>query len=258
MSTPEKTLNPDSGKSRVMTMMFIRVLVAAGWASGIMFMIFLFTGSFTLIPLRFSLSDALVMDGILSVLFFLQHSIFVRRGFKQWLGNFMPERYLNAFYGLTSGIALMLVLIFWQKTSPVITEAEGMFHWILRGLFFLSLYGFYLGVRALGSFDALGVKPLILYEKGREERPQQIIIKGPYRWVRHPLYLFMIVLIWSCPALTYDRLLFNILWTIWIVIGTYLEDRDLHRTFGRSYREYSARVPMLVPYRVPEKEPLRL
>ena len=75
--------------------------------------------------------------------------------------------------------------------------------------------------------------------------------KGPYRWVRHPLYLFLIVIIWSCPVLTFDRLIFNIMWTFWIVIGTYLEDRDLHREFGSQYLEYSSRVPMLVPYRIP-------
>jgi len=30
------------------------------------------------------------------------------------------------------------------------------------------------------------------------------------------------------------------------VIGTYLEDRDLHREFGSQYLEYSSRVPMLI------------
>ncbi|MCK7479628.1 MAG: hypothetical protein M0C28_21625 [Candidatus Moduliflexus flocculans] len=52
-------------------------------------------------------------------------------------------------------------------------------------------------------------------------------ITGPYRLVRHPLYLLSIVMIWSCPDLTTDRLLFNLLWTGWIVVGAYLEERDL-------------------------------
>ncbi len=73
-------------------------------------------------------------------------------------------------------------------------------------------------------------------------------ILGPYRWVRHPLYLFMIVLFWSYPSLTADRLLFNILWTIWIVIGTILEERDLVDDFGDTYRDYQTNVPMLVPH----------
>lgn len=58
----------------------------------------------------------------------------------------------------------------------------------------------------------------------------------------------MIVLFWSCPLLTADRLLFNILWPIWVVIGTILEERDLADDFGEPYRDYQATVPMLVPH----------
>ena len=73
------------------------------------------------------------------------------------------------------------------------------------------------------------------------------VVKGPYRWVRHPLYLFMILMIWSSPNLTMDRLLFNGLWTVWIVIGSILEERDLIFEFGDVYREYQQRVPMFIP-----------
>ena len=111
-------------------------------------------------------------------------------------------------------------------------------------------------MKSLGSFDALGVNPLMRYISNRPDKPQQIIAKGPYQWSRHPLYLFLIVLIWACPVLTLDRLIFNIMWTFWIVIGTYLEDRDLHREFGSQYLEYSSRVPMLIPYRIPGNKPV--
>jgi protein-S-isoprenylcysteine O-methyltransferase Ste14 len=76
------------------------------------------------------------------------------------------------------------------------------------------------------------------------------VVKGPYRWVRHPLYLFMTLMIWSCPDLTADRLLFNGLWTVWIVIGSILEERDLVLEFGDVYREYQQTVPMFIPRRL--------
>jgi protein-S-isoprenylcysteine O-methyltransferase Ste14 len=180
----------------------------------------------------------------------------VRREFKQWLGKLMPDVYHNAFYGLTSVIALLLVLVFWQKSPTLIARTNGIIFWLLRGLFFLCLAGFFWGVKSLGSFDALGVKPLMRYINNRPGIPQQIIAKGPYRWVRHPLYLFLIIIIWSCPVLTLDRLIFNIIWTFWIVVGTYLEDRDLHREFGSQYLEYSSQVPMLIPCRIPGNKPV--
>ena len=58
-------------------------------------------------------------------------------------------------------------------------------------------------------------------------------------------------MIWCYPDLTADRLLFNVLWSAWIVAGTLMEERDLAVTLGDRYREYQSRVPMLIPWRVP-------
>jgi protein-S-isoprenylcysteine O-methyltransferase Ste14 len=57
----------------------------------------------------------------------------------------------------------------------------------------------------------------------------------------------MIILFWPAPLLTMDRLLFNTFWTIWVVAATVLEERDLTDDFGEAYRDYQAKVPMLVP-----------
>jgi len=235
--------------------MLIWILYILGPLSGFMLLVFLFMGSYTIIDLGLSAPAALLLDIVLSIIFFLQHSIMVRRGFKKWLGKFMREIYHNAFYGITSAITLLVVLLFWQRSSFLIAKADGIIYWLLRALFFLCLAGFFWGTKSLGSFDALGVEPLMRYINNRPAKPQQIIAKGPYRWSRHPLYLFVIILIWACPLLTLDKLIFNIMWSLWIMIGTYLEDIDLHREFGSQYREYSAQVPMLIPCRIPRNKP---
>ena len=36
-----------------------------------------------------------------------------------------------------------------------------------------------------------------------------------------------LVLLWSYQDLTADRLLLNITWSIWVIVGTVLEERDL-------------------------------
>lgn len=216
-----------------------------------MYILFLFIGSFTIIDLHLSEKNALLLDALLSILFFLQHSFLIRRNIRQKLTQFIPNEYYNAFYGITSGITLLLVMILWQKSSSSIITADGLYYWMFRALFCLSFLGFYWGVKSLGSFDALGVAPLLRYLDKKQNKPQPLVSKGPYRWVRHPLYFFMMILIWSCPVLTLDRLLFNILWCVWIIIGTILEDRDLLHEFGNQYREYQLQVPMLIPYRIP-------
>jgi len=60
------------------------------------------------------------------------------------------------------------------------------------------------------------------------------------------------LMIWSYPNLTADRMLFNVLCTIWMIIGTVLEERDLVVSFGKTYRDYQNKVPMLIPYRLPQ------
>jgi protein-S-isoprenylcysteine O-methyltransferase Ste14 len=57
-------------------------------------------------------------------------------------------------------------------------------------------------------------------------------------------------LIMACPDLTVDRLLFNVFFTVWMVIGAILEERDLVVTFGEAYRKYQRKVPMLIPYHI--------
>lgn len=46
-----------------------------------------------------------------------------------------------------------------------------------------------------------------------------------------------------------DRLLFALIWSCWIVLGTKLEEKDLVEEIGEDYRKYQSNVPMLVPYK---------
>jgi protein-S-isoprenylcysteine O-methyltransferase Ste14 len=119
----------------------------------------------------------------------------------------------------------------------------------MRMVFVLAIGGLLWGALALGAFDTLGLTPIRNRFEKQERRSSDLSIRGPYKWVRHPLYLFVILMIWAYPQLTIDRLLFNVLWTAWIVVGTWLEERDLVAEFGDQYREYQQRVPMLIPYR---------
>jgi protein-S-isoprenylcysteine O-methyltransferase Ste14 len=222
-----------------------------GFGSLIMFSIFLYLGSFSLFDLGLRQQEALYIDARLCLLFIAQHSIMIRRGVRKSLAKLIAEEYYSAFYSIASGIVLIVMILFWQKTPGLIASAGGIFHWVLRALFFLSIAGFSWGTRSLGSFDPFGVKTIMKHIHNKKPKPTPLTIRGAYQWVRHPLYLFSIVMIWSCPDLTADRLLFNVLWTTWIIIATMLEERDLVFEFGDQYRQYQAEVPMIIPYKYP-------
>jgi methanethiol S-methyltransferase len=222
-----------------------------GLSSMMLFSVFLFLGSFSLFDQGWKQSEALYMDTRLCLLFFAQHSILIRRKVRARLARWVPDEYYGAFYSITSGMVLMLVILWWQKTPVLLASADGIYHWMLRALFFLCIAGFSWASRSLGSFDPFGVKTIMHHIRNKKIKLMPLAAKGAYRWVRHPLYFFLLIMIWACPDLTADRLLFNILWTAWILGATMLEERDLIRDFGDRYREYQAQVPMIIPYRVP-------
>jgi protein-S-isoprenylcysteine O-methyltransferase Ste14 len=218
-----------------------------GGMSLLVFAIFLFVGSLNLLDMHLDESEVLWFDAGLSLLFFIQHSGMIRKPFHRWLARFIPEEYTAAIYAIASGIVLLLVILLWQKSTQTIIAPSGVFRWSFRAIFLFSLLGFYWGIKALRFFDPLGLRPILNRLRGRNPTPMPFTVAGAYRWVRHPLYLVMILMIWSCPDLTRDRLLFDLLWTVWIVIGSYLEEIDLIAEFGGAYREYQKRVPMLIP-----------
>ncbi len=233
--------------SKYAAYMMIGLVRILGAASLLVFVIFLFVGSLNLLDMHLDENRVLWLDAGLSLLFFIQHSGMIRKPFRRWLARFLSEEYTGAIYAIASGIVLLLVILLWQTSAQTVITASGLLRWSLRAVFFLSLLGFYWGVKALRFFDPFGLRPIFNRLRGRNPKPMPITVAGPYRWVRHPLYLLMILMIWSCPDLPRDRLLFNLLWTVWIVIGSHFEEIDLIVEFGDAYREYQKRVPMLVP-----------
>jgi protein-S-isoprenylcysteine O-methyltransferase Ste14 len=215
------------------------------------FMLFLYIGPFELVKLGLGESTALWLNSCLCLAFFLQHSLMIRRSFRKAVARFLPAEYDAAFFSIASGIVLLLMLVFWQESAYRLGGAQGTVRLLLRGVYLLSFAGFIWGMGALGVFDPFGLIPILDHLRGKKRPPVPFVVRGPYRWVRHPLYMFLILMFWSYPDLTADRLLFNVLWTGWMIVGTVLEERDLLASFGDAYRDYQTEVPMLIPCRLP-------
>ena len=66
---------------------------------------------------------------------------------------------------------------------------------------------------------------------------------GPYRLVRHPLMTGLLLCFWCASTFTAGHLLWAGGLTGYILLGTFLEERDLVARFGAAYRAYAAQVP---------------
>jgi protein-S-isoprenylcysteine O-methyltransferase Ste14 len=244
-------MKEDSAMQKSMEFIDYTVMVLAVVLGGVSVLMLALMGSFQIVHLGFSDPIVLLWDGILSFAFFLQHSGMVRKAFRVRLAAFIPPRYHGAIYSIASGAVLILVVVLWQRSEIQLLRLQGLPLWIARGCSLLAVLIFAWGVRALGSCDAFGLRPIKVKMRGSPDQPSPFVVRGPYRWVRHPLYFCVVVLIWASPDLTADRLLLNVLWTAWIVVGTILEESDLLADFGAVYRDYQQRVPMLIPWRGP-------
>lgn len=220
-----------------------------GAGSLIWFGLFLFAGSFSVFDFGLGLPALLIVNTGLSLLFFAQHSIMLRKWFRERIMRIMPQPYFATFFGISSAIALLVVLAGWQTSSHILFSAEGGLRAAFRLLFLFSLAGFAWGARSLRSFDSFGAKTLLRHVSNRQPKPLPLTIQGPYNLVRHPLYFSSLLMIWSSPDISADRLLFNVLWTAWIIAGAMLEEKDLVADFGDAYRDYQKTVPMLIPWR---------
>ena len=222
-----------------------------GAASLVAFGYFLYAGSLRVVVFDLGTWGASVVNAGLSVLFFVQHSAMVRQSFRRWLARRIPRYYLDAVYAIASGIVLLAVVLLWQESKPVLWSATGPAWWLTRAIFVTAVGIGIWGVTSLHGLDTFGLRAILHRFRAAPSAVSALIVAGPYRWVRHPMYLVVLMMIWAYPEPTVDRLLFNVLWTLWIVIGTVLEERDLCAEFGDEYRDYQRRVPMLLPLRLP-------
>jgi methanethiol S-methyltransferase len=228
------------------------VMALSGLLGGVsmaLFAAFLYAGLPSQMDLGLDEPTKYFVNTLLCVLFFFQHSLMLRKGFRKWASGLIPANYIGACYAIFSGLFLSVLMLFWQKSTFFRIELDGASYWLMRALFFLSIVGFFFTVRYLPPFDPLGIEEIFSHLKGKTVRGSFLAVRGAYRWVRHPIYFLSLLMIWSPVTVTTDRLLFNGLWTFWIIIGAFLEERDLIASFGDAYRNYQRNVPMLIPCR---------
>jgi protein-S-isoprenylcysteine O-methyltransferase Ste14 len=99
----------------------------------------------------------------------------------------------------------------------------------------------------INHFDLFGLRQVWLFFRRERYVPLKFVTPGPYKLVRHPLYVGWLLAFWCTPQMTLAHLVFAMLTTAYILIAIRLEERDLVTIHGADYLEYRDRTPMLVP-----------
>lgn len=184
---------------------------------------------------------AIAVDAGLFAVFALHHSLFARESMKRRLARRVPDRLLRSVYVWTASLLLLGVLASWQPVAGDVYDVTG---WRVFLHAAVQLGGVWLISRSVARIDPLelaGIRP--------ESRGGALQIAGPYRWVRHPLYLGWLLAVFGAAHMTGNRLAFAAISTAYLVAAIPWEERSLRRTFGQSYERYQRTVRWrLVPF----------
>lgn len=198
---------------------------------------------------RVSWPWAIVIDVLLITLFAIQHSGMARKAFKHWWLRFVPAPIERATYVLFSSAVLALMIWLWQPVSITVWRIESpLAVALLTSVYWLGWALVLVATFLISHLELFGIKQAL--DTVLRLKAPDTSFKTPllYKWVRHPMYAGFLMAFWATPHMTVGRLVFAVTCTLYIVIGSRLEEKDLLELFGDPYRRYQQRIGRLIPF----------
>jgi protein-S-isoprenylcysteine O-methyltransferase Ste14 len=197
--------------------------------------------------------------------FALHHSLFARIGIKAVVARVLPAAFERTAYVSIASLLFLGVCLLWRPLPGTAWDATGLLRLLLYGVQFAGLVVTVQGASRLDIWDLSGVRqvraashtarvatPRVAVSSSAPNVPPPatspatvsapLEVRGPYRWLRHPIYLGWVLLVFGAPTMTAGRLLFAAVSTTYLVVAIPIEERSLVDEFGQSYRDYQRQV----------------
>jgi protein-S-isoprenylcysteine O-methyltransferase Ste14 len=188
-------------------------------------------------------------------LFGVVHSYLAGQDVKQGVRRRVGDRAYEGFYRLGYNLLAVVMLapvgvllvaqpgnVVWQVESAALAL-------LFNGLRLLGLAALAVALLQIDWRRFAGLAQVAAYFDGRPlplpDEPLQT--GGLYGYVRHPLYVASLLVLWPAPTMTEALLAFNLGTTAYFLLGSLVEERRLVRAFGPAYLAYRARVPWMLP-----------
>ena len=175
-------------------------------------------------------------DVALFTAFAAHHSIFARDAVRVRIERLFPGRERTVFVWVAS-LAFLAVCATWQGVPGVAWHVAGAAAWLLYAT---RAAGIVLTLRAaaiLDIWELAGTRPA-RHAPGAHGGSATFTRRGPYGWVRHPIYAGWLLVVFSVPTMTATQLVFAVVSSAYLVVGMVFEERSLVSAAPDAYREY--------------------
>ena len=200
-----------------------------------------------------SVAAAVAINVGLVFLFGFFHSLMARQQFKAWWTRIIPADAERSTYVLQSALFLGLAMWQWQPLPTTLWHVSGGLAWIAYGVSALGVLLVLLSTFLIDHFELFGLRQIWNANRSQPMPVPQFRTPALYRFVRHPMQLGVILVLFGTPHMTVGHALFAGLMTAYVMVGLWFEERALVREFGDTYRWYQRNVPMLIPRLTPIK-----
>lgn len=175
--------------------------------------------------------------------------------------NFIKDKFGNliAFYRLSFNIISILLLALILKYAPrpdiIIYDLQNPYDLLILIPQFLGLIGFFWSFKYLCASELIGIgqiKRWLRNEYDVEDLDERttLNIRGPFKFVRHPIYFFSILFLISKPTMDLFYLITFICAVIYFYVGSIYEEKKLVDEYGKLYTQYQSNVPRILPLKI--------
>ena len=184
--------------------------------------------------------------------YFAIHSLLAARWVKAAVVRRAPvwgRRGYRIAYNLLAVVLLVPPLgLMAHLSGPPVLVWTGPAWWLAQGAALLAITGFVVSLRGYdtGHFLGLGQWRAGGITDSGAEPWEPLRLSGFHRFVRHPWYFFGLVILWTRDMDT-ARLVSAGAATLYLVVGSRLEEARLRAAYGAAYAIYQKRVPGLIP-----------
>jgi len=184
----------------------------------------------------------ILVDSVLAIGFCIPHSILLAPPTQRIIKRWMPGGLLGCLHCCVTCITLLLTFHFWGRSEIAIWRFTGWMNLVMLTGFYGSWLALFYSLYLTGMGYQTGVTQWWYWLIQQKPPVREFVKRGAFKYMRHPVYMSFLGLIWFTPEMTMDHAILTGIWTVYIYAGSYFKDRRLLKFIGNPYLEYGREV----------------